>query len=223
MAALLPAADAAPLDGALAHAERAVGALLEASRARGAAPSRAFACSAADAAALHRVDALAVTLQRARSALAASDARRAWARGFASLPHTVVAKIFTLLGVEERARAACVQVSWRDALKDGNLWTVLDLSPAGGIPRQRATDALLRGAAAKALGVGLRSLDVSGCSKDLLTESALKEVVKAHGATLRTLRSVSLQDDNRRRRAQHEGHRLALRQQRRRGSVTGAR
>ena len=120
----------------------------------------------------------------------AAGSRDAGARGFASLPDELKRRIFSLLNVEERARAACVQVSWREALNDGSAWTVLDLSPSSGLPRHRATDATLRGAAAKAGGVGLRSLDVSYCDESRLTPVALQEVVKAHAATLRTLRCV---------------------------------
>jgi hypothetical protein len=179
------------LYGALSEAERAVSALLaEAASAHDAAADNA---PADDASLLRRMDVLAVMLQRARRLAAApsADGSDAWQRGFASLPHAVQLRIFSFLAVDERARAAAVRRAWRDTLADASAWTQLDLSPASGLARRRATDAVLRGAAAKAAAAGgLTSLDVSRHDDKALTHGALLEVVAAHAATLRHLRCV---------------------------------
>jgi hypothetical protein len=175
------------LHGALADAERAVSALLAE------VASAHYSPADGDASPLRRIDALAVTLQRARRFVAApcADGSDAWWRGFSSLPHAVQLHIFSLLVVDERARAATVRRAWRATLTDASVWTQLDLSPESGLARRRATDEVLRGAAAKAAAAGgLLSLDVSSCSKDTLTHGALLEVVTAHAATLRQLRRV---------------------------------
>jgi hypothetical protein len=45
-----------------------------------------------------------------------------------------------------------VSRGWRATVADASLWLRLDLTAAGGVPQRRATDALLRGAAARAGG-----------------------------------------------------------------------
>ncbi len=118
------------------------------------------------------------------AAAAAADERAADA--FACLPPAVLLLVFALLPVDARARAAAVCKAWCNALSAGSMWTRLDLSLAGGVARERVTDALLRGAAAKARG-GLTALDVSGCEQ--ITHAALLEVVTASTGALTELRA----------------------------------
>jgi hypothetical protein len=123
-------------------------------------------------------------LRAAMAAVAAADERAADA--FACLPLAVVLHVFTLLPVDARARAAAVCKTWCNALAERSLWTILDLSLAGGVARERVTDALLRGAAAKARS-GLTALDVSGCEP--LTHATLLDVVTANAGALTELRA----------------------------------
>ncbi len=81
---------------------------------------------------------------------------------FAALPHALLLALFALLPVDQRLRCAEVCRGWRALLSDVSLWLRLDLSPAGGVARDAATNALLRAAAARAAG-GLRALDVDDC------------------------------------------------------------
>jgi hypothetical protein len=67
-----------------------------------------------------------------------------------------------------------------------SLWTRLDLSPAGGVAEERVTEALFRGAAAKARG-GLTALDVSECFR--LADEVLLEVPAANAGALTELRA----------------------------------
>jgi hypothetical protein len=77
---------------------------------------------------------------------------------------------------------------WHNTLADASLWTRLDLSrTTGGVADARVTDALLRGAAAKARG-GLTALDLSQCPEQL-TQDALLEVVIANAGALTELRA----------------------------------
>jgi hypothetical protein len=68
-----------------------------------------------------------------------------------------------------------------------SLWTRLDLSPAGGVAEERVTEALFRGAAARARG-GLTALDVSECYLLLSCEEVLLEVLAANAGALTELR-----------------------------------
>jgi hypothetical protein len=102
----------------------------------------------------------------------------------APLPHAIVLLIFALLPVDLRARCACVCRGWRAALSERALWTRLDVSRTSGVT-VAVTNALLRGAVARA-GGELTALDVSGSRAVSL--GALRAVVTANAATLRTLR-----------------------------------
>jgi hypothetical protein len=101
-----------------------------------------------------------------------------------SLPHALVLLILTLLPVDVRARCACVCRAWRAALSERSLWVRLDMSRTSGVTRA-VTDALLRGAAARA-GGALETLDVSGCLA--VSAEALLAVATANATTLRELR-----------------------------------
>jgi hypothetical protein len=103
----------------------------------------------------------------------------------ASLPPAVALFIFAQLPVDVRARCACVCRGWRAALTERSLWTRLDVSRTSSVTVE-VTDALLRGAAARA-GGALQTLDVSGC-RDVSSE-ALLEVATANAAALRELRA----------------------------------
>jgi hypothetical protein len=81
---------------------------------------------------------------------------------FAALPHALALAVCALLPVDQRLRCAEVCRGWRALLSDVGLWLRLDLSPAGGVAR--ASDALLRAAAARAAG-GLQALDLTGCRR----------------------------------------------------------
>ena len=105
-----------------------------------------------------------------------------------SLPLPLSQRIFLLLPLDERARAALVCRAWCALLSEVSLWTRLDLSPASGLARVRVTDAFLRGAAAKACG-GLTALDVSGSPH--VSFAALLEVVRRNAGALRTLRTCN--------------------------------
>jgi hypothetical protein len=105
---------------------------------------------------------------------------------FASLPRALQCEVFARAPVDARARAACVCHAWCDVLSERSVWTRLDVSPSGGVARSCVTDALLRGAAAKARG-GLTALNVSGCER--LTHETLLEVVAANTGSLTELRA----------------------------------
>jgi hypothetical protein len=102
----------------------------------------------------------------------------------APLPHAVVLSIFAQLPVDLRARCACVCRGWRAALWERALWTRLDVSRTSGVT-VAVTDALLRGAAARAGGL-LSTLDVSGSRA--VSSEALLAVATANAGTLRELR-----------------------------------
>jgi hypothetical protein len=106
---------------------------------------------------------------------------------FASLPRALQVEVFARMPADARARAACVCRAWRAELSEHSLWLRLNLSPECGVARTRVTDALLRGAAAKARG-GLTALDVSECPQ--LTHAGLLEVVTANAGALTELRLV---------------------------------
>jgi hypothetical protein len=103
----------------------------------------------------------------------------------APLPHAVVLTIFAQLPVDLRARCACVCRGWRAALAERSLWTRLDVSRTSGITAA-VTDALLRGAAARA-DSALEALDVSGSFA--VSREALLAVATANADSLRQLRA----------------------------------
>jgi hypothetical protein len=70
-------------------------------------------------------------------------------------------------------------------LSDVSLWLRLDLSPAGGVACDAATDALLRTAAARAAG-GLRALDVADCVR--ITHEVVCAVAAQNAGALAELR-----------------------------------
>jgi hypothetical protein len=119
-----------------------------------------------------------------RSARVAAVAERA-SSALAPLPLPLVLHIFSLLPVDARARAACVCRGWCHVLLELSLWTRLNVSPSSGV-RVRVTDAVLRGAAAKARGQ-LAALDVSDCVA--LRFDALLAVAHANAGALRELRA----------------------------------
>ena len=102
------------------------------------------------------------------------------------LPLPVVHRIFLMLRVDERARAACVCRGWRAVLAEPSLWTRLNLSTACGIEQGRDISALLRGAAEKARGQ-LCQIDLLGWQHRLAQHNLL-EVVAANASSLRELR-----------------------------------
>jgi hypothetical protein len=118
-----------------------------------------------------------------RSARVAAVIERA-TTALAPLPHALVLLIFSLLPVDVRARCACVCRGWRAVLREGSLWTRLDVSRTSGVALA-VSDALLRGAAARA-GGGLQTLDVSG--SDEVSGEALLAVATANAGALRELR-----------------------------------
>ena len=89
-----------------------------------------------------------------------------------------------------RARCAAVCRSWRDVLADASLWTVLDVSDAGGVTRERRTAALVRGAAARAAGQ-LRVLNLGAGTFGMSAADAaallVVQVVAANAAALRVV------------------------------------
>ena len=78
-------------------------------------------------------------------------------------------RLLCALPPDERARLALVHSSWAAFLARPACWQALDLLPAGGVVRARVTDALLRGAAARA-GGALHTLDLSDALWRLCTE-----------------------------------------------------
>ncbi len=105
----------------------------------------------------------------------------------APLPQSAALRILALLPVDARARCACVSRGWRSTVATESLWLRLDLSEAGGVPRDRVSSALLRGAAARARG-HLQALDVSQCSDG----EAILAVVRANARSLQELRHCAL-------------------------------
>jgi hypothetical protein len=106
----------------------------------------------------------------------------------APLPLALAQLIFSLVPVDSRARASCVCRGWRAVLADPALWSRLDLSDESGIAEALDTDALLRGAVARARvhGQGLYRLDVSGLQR--ITPGVLLAVLAANAGSLRELR-----------------------------------
>ena len=105
----------------------------------------------------------------------------------AVLPLFLSRRIFALLPVDSRAKAACVSRSWRDVLADPSLWERLDLSWTSGVPTTFFADvhfeALLLGAAKRAHG-RLRHLDVTSVD---ISARMLLEVLEANADSLRSL------------------------------------
>ncbi len=106
---------------------------------------------------------------------------------FASLPHALVLFIFSLLPVDQRLRCLEVCKGWCATLNDRSLWTRLDLSATAGLAR-RATEALLRAAAARA-GGQLQTLHLTDCVP--ITDEALLTVCRANADMLTELRMES--------------------------------
>jgi hypothetical protein len=126
-------------------------------------------------------DDAAASEQQAATAVAAAS--------FASLPHALALHVFALLPVDERARCACVSRGWCATVADGSLWQRLDLSPAGGLARERVTDAFLLSVAARAAGHA-QTLLVSECPQ--LSPTAVLAAVTllaANDGPLRELRA----------------------------------
>jgi hypothetical protein len=119
-----------------------------------------------------------------RSAPEAGDAQPE-SLTLSSLPRALQCEVFARTPVDARARAAAVCKAWCGVLAERSMWTRLDLSLAGGVARERVTDALLRCAAAKAQG-GLTALDVTDCRQ--LTHATLLEVLTANAGALTELR-----------------------------------
>jgi hypothetical protein len=102
----------------------------------------------------------------------------------APLPHALVLFIFALLPVDQRLRCLEVCKGWYATLNERSLWTRLDLSATAGLAR-RATEALLRAAAARA-GGQLQTLHLVDCVA--ITHEALLAVARANADTLSELR-----------------------------------
>ncbi len=100
-----------------------------------------------------------------------------------ALPHALVRAILSRLPADQRARVACVCVSWRTAVADPQLWARLDLTAESGVTC-RVDGAALRAAAARARG-GLVALHAPRRIEWL---AALRDVVADNAATLRELR-----------------------------------
>ena len=98
------------------------------------------------------------------------------------LPLALAQRIFLLLPVDARARAACVCRGWRAVLADPALWTRLDLSCESGVNwRLDTQDALLQGAAGRAHGQLAQLYGPHNLS------AALQAVVAANAGSLREL------------------------------------
>jgi hypothetical protein len=98
---------------------------------------------------------------------------------FAALTHALSLALFALLPVDQRMRCAEVCRGWCAVLSDASLWLRLDLSPAGGVAR--ASNALLRAAAARAAG-GLQALDLTDCS--FISLDAVRAVAAVNSSAL---------------------------------------
>jgi hypothetical protein len=114
-----------------------------------------------------------------------ADALELRTSALAPLPLVLALRVFALLPVDSRARAACVARGWRAVLAAPGLWTRLDLSEGSGVALRLNASALLRGAAARAQGQ-LQHLDVSGPRSS--SSYVVLEVVAANAGSLRELR-----------------------------------
>jgi hypothetical protein len=119
-------------------------------------------------------------MRRSARVAVAADVRTS---ALVQLPPSLALRVFLLLPVDQRARACCVCRGWRAFLADPALWTRLDLSS---FAKERLTDALLRGAAAKARGQ-LERLDL-GLEEHAVTQTVLLELLVANAGSLRELR-----------------------------------
>jgi hypothetical protein len=115
----------------------------------------------------------------------AEDAEEDGPSALSPLPSAVVLLIFAQLPVDLRARCACVRRGWRAALSERSLWTRLDVSRTSGVTTA-VTDALLRGAAARAGGL-LLTADVSGSRA--VSREALLALATANADMLHELRA----------------------------------
>jgi hypothetical protein len=86
--------------------------------------------------------------------------------------------------VDQRLRCLEVCKGWYATLNERSLWLRLDLSATAGLAR-RATQALLRAAAARAAGQ-LQALYLT--DSDIITHEALMPVLRANADTLTELR-----------------------------------
>jgi hypothetical protein len=102
----------------------------------------------------------------------------------APLPLPLVHRVFLLLPVDCRARAACVCRGWRAVLDEPALWTRLDLSGSSGVSAALERDAL-RGAAGRAQG-RLCRLDLSG-TQIMDVAEVLLPVLARNAGSLREL------------------------------------
>ena len=102
-----------------------------------------------------------------------------------SLPHAVALRIFAAVPADARARAGLVSRAWRDAIAEPTVWTRLDLSPRSGV-LQPVTDALLRGAAARARGQ-LTTLRLEECDAEAVSVAVVLEVLEANTGSLHEL------------------------------------
>jgi hypothetical protein len=110
-----------------------------------------------------------------------------------ALPHECQLLIFSSLPPDERARCCVVRRSWNALLAHSDFWKVLDVSPVTSVLARPATEALLRGAAARARGA-LVKLDASG--SDHMMVHALPDIAAANAGTLLDVRvHVALRDD----------------------------
>jgi hypothetical protein len=110
-----------------------------------------------------------------------------------ALPHECQLLVFSALPPDERARCCVVRRSWNALLAHSDFWKVLVVSPATSGLERRDTEALLRGAAARARGA-LVKLDVSGCDAAMLL--ALPDIAAANADTLLDVRvHKALRDD----------------------------
>jgi hypothetical protein len=101
---------------------------------------------------------------------------------FDAVPEEALRVIMLALPVDARGQAACVCRSWRAFLADPSLWQVLDLTPAGGVARERVTENLVRGAVHRAAGL-LRVLSWNEDIAENLSDLLLVVIV-SYGAEL---------------------------------------
>ena len=103
----------------------------------------------------------------------------------ASLPLPLAQRVFLLLPVDSRARAACVCRAWRSVLADPALWTRLDVSDKSDIAAALDVDAVLRAASARAAG-RLHTLSVDRTTVHV-DAALLLQVLAANADSLREL------------------------------------
>jgi hypothetical protein len=118
-----------------------------------------------------------------RSARVAAAAEGRAAAALPALPPALARRVFLLLPVDVRARAALVCRAWRAALSERALWVRLDLSNSSGV-RRLVTDAFFRAAVRMAHGE-LQSLSLAGYTE--VSYHALRPVLLANAGTLREL------------------------------------